>query len=248
MKVALFVPCYVRAVYPAVAEASRLLLERLGVTVDVPQGQTCCGQPMANAGFEDEAAGLAGHFEDIFGAYDYVVGPSASCVAFVRGHYDRLLGNDRPRRCASEGRVYEVCEFVHDVIRPAALDVSFPHKVSLQNSCHGVRLMHLSAPSELNVPHYNKLMNLLSLVRDIEVAEPERPDECCGFGGMFAVEEADVSACMGLDKVRRHMKTGAEYIVGADCSCLMHQSGIIAREKFPIKTLHVAQILAGCAE
>lgn len=203
---------------------------------------------MANAGFEHEALKLAAHFDELFSAYDYVVGPSASCVAFVRGHYDRLLGHSHPHHCPTEGRVYEVCEFVHDILAPSALDVSFPHRVSLQNSCHGVRLMHLSSPSELNIPHYNKLKNLLSLVRDIEVVEPERPDECCGFGGMFSVEEADVSACMGLDKVRRHIATGAEFIVGADCSCLMHQGGIIDREHLPIKTLHVAQILAGGAE
>lgn len=108
--------------------------------------------------------------------------------------------------------------------------------------------MHLSAASELNIPHYNKLKNLLSLVRDIEVVEPERCDECCGFGGMFAIEETDVSACMGHDKVHRHLATGAEYIVGADCSCLMHQTGIIEREHLPIKTLHVVQVLAGAAE
>lgn len=247
MKVALFIPCYVQALYPEVAEASQRLLEQLGVEVDVPRRQTCCGQPMANAGFEEKAAGLATHFETIFAGYDYVVGPSASCVAFVRGHYDRLLGADRPQRCESEGRVYEICEFVHDVLKPKKLNVSFPHKVSLQNSCHGVRLMHLSAASELRVPYYNKLRDLLSLVDDIEVVEPERRDECCGFGGMFAIEETEVSACMGLDKVKRHIATGAEYIVGADCSCLMHQGGIIDREKLPIKTLHLVQILSGSA-
>lgn len=248
MRVALFIPCYVQAIYPDVAEASRRLLEQLDVKVDVPEDQTCCGQPMANAGFEEEARGLASHFETLFTIYDYVVGPSASCVAFVREHYDRLLGKDRPYRRESKGRVYEICEFVHDVLRPQSLNVSFPHKVSLQNSCHGVRLMHLSAASELNIPHYNKLKNLLSLVRDIEVVEPERCDECCGFGGMFAIEETDVSACMGHDKVHRHLATGAEYIVGADCSCLMHQTGIIEREHLPIKTLHVVQVLAGAAE
>ena len=241
MQVALFIPCYVNAVFPEVGMASLHLLEQLGVDVVYPKGQTCCGQPMGNAGFEDEARHLAEHFEKVFGQYDYVVGPSASCVSFVRDHYDRLV----PHRCSAQGRVFEICEFIHDVIRPTHLDVSFPHKVSIQNSCHGVRLLGLSSPSERNVPYYNKLRNLLSLVHDIEIVEPERRDECGGCGGMFAVEEHAVSGQMGRDKVMRHVNTGAEYIVGADCSCLMHQNGIIAREKLNIKTLHIAQILSG---
>lgn len=241
MRVALFIPCYINAVYPEVGVASLRLLEQLGLEVDYPSGQTCCGQPMGNAGFEDEARGLAQRFEHLFADYDYVVGPSASCVSFVRDHYDRLTGHE----CHSSRHVYEICEFVHDVVRPTHLDVSFPHRVSLQNSCHGVRLLGLSSPSERVIPYFNKLRDLLNLVRDIEVVEPERPDECCGFGGMFAIEEHAVSGQMGRDKVRRHVATGAEYIVGADCSCLMHQRGIIEREHLPIKTLHIAQILSG---
>ena len=225
MKIGLFIPCYINAVYPQVGVASFKLLKSLGVDVDYPLDQTCCGQPMANAGFENEAVELARRFDQLFEKYDYIVGPSAS-------------------RCASEGKVYDICEFIHDVVKPTSLQASFPHKVSIQNSCHGVRLMHLSSPSELNIPYYNKLRDLLSLVKDIEIVEPERPDECCGFGGMFAVEEHAVSGQMGRDKVQRHLATGAEYIVGADSSCLMHQNGIIARENFPIKTIHIVEILA----
>lgn len=242
MQVALFIPCYVNAVFPEVGMASLHLLQQLGVDVVYPKGQTCCGQPMGNAGFEQEARHLAEHFQALFGQYDYVVGPSASCVSFVRDHYNALLSD---HTCEAQKGVYEICEFIHDVIRPTKLNVSFPHKVSIQNSCHGVRLLGLSSPSERNVPYYNKLRNLLSLVDGIEIVEPERRDECCGFGGMFAVEEHAVSGQMGRDKVMRHVNTGAEYIVGADCSCLMHQNGIIAREKLNIKTLHIAQILSG---
>lgn len=198
---------------------------------------------MANAGFENEAAGLARRFDDLFKDYDYIVGPSASCVVFVRDNYGRLLKEEK-HRCASEGKIYDICEFIHDIVKPTSLKAKFSHKVSLQNSCHGVRLLHLSAPSELNIPYYSKLRDLLSLVEGIEVVEPERKDECCGFGGMFSVEEDAVSVQMGHDKVHRHLATGAEYIVGADSSCLMHQSGIIAREKLPIKTLHIVEILA----
>lgn len=246
MKVGLFIPCYVNAVFPEVGMASLHLLQQLGLDVEYPERQTCCGQPMGNAGFESEARPLARHFEEVFRGYDYVVGPSTSCVSFVRDHYGRLLPEGS--RCQSEGRVMEICEFVHDVVRPQSLGVRFPHKVSLQNSCHGVRLLGLSSASELNVPHFSKLRDLLGLVEGCEVVEPERPDECCGFGGMFAVEEHAVSGQMGRDKVHRHVATGAEFIVGADCSCLMHQRGIIEREHLPIRTLHIAQILAGEVE
>ena len=154
MKVGLFVPCYINAVYPQVGVASFKLLKSLGVDVDYPIDQTCCGQPMANAGFENEAHDLAKRFDRLFENYDYVVGPSASCVVFVRDHYGNLLAKES-HRCATEEKIYDICEFIHDVVKPASLQASFPHKVSIQNSCHGVRLMHLSSPSELNVPYYN---------------------------------------------------------------------------------------------
>lgn len=242
-KIGLFIPCYINAVYPEVGVASYKLLKSLGLDVDYPLDQTCCGQPMANAGFENESVKLAVRFDSLFEKYDYIVGPSASCVVFVRDNYGRLLKEEK-HRCQSEGKIYDICEFIHDVVKPTSLKASFPHKVSIQNSCHGVRLMHLSAPSELNIPYYNKLRDLLSLVQGIEIVEPERPDECCGFGGLFGVEEHAVSGQMGRDKIRCHMETGAEYIVGADSSCLMHQNGIIARDKLPIKTKHIVEILA----
>lgn len=243
MKVGLFIPCYINAVYPNVGIASYKLLKSLGVDVDYPLDQTCCGQPMANAGFEDESVKLASRFDKLFEGYDYIVGPSASCVVFVRDNYGRLLAKEE-HRCASEERIYDICEFIHDIIKPEKLNARFPHRVSLQNSCHGVRLMKLSSPSELNIPYFNKLRDLLSLVDGIEVVEPEHPDECCGFGGMFSVEEHAVSGQMGRDKLKHHMDTGAEYITGADSSCLMHQQGIINREKYPIKTIHIVEILA----
>ena len=243
MKVGLFVPCYINAVYPQVGVASYRLLTRLGVEVDYPLDQTCCGQPMANAGFEDEASRLALRFDELFRQYDYIVGPSASCVAFVKENHPGILSH-AGHVCQSAAKIYDICEFVHDVVRPATLHASFPHKVSIHNSCHGVRELHLSAPSERNIPYYNKLRNLLQLVEGIEVFEPSHVDECCGFGGMFAVEEQAVSVCMGRDKVKDHMATGAEYITGADSSCLMHMEGVIGREHLPIKTIHIVEILA----
>ncbi len=242
MKIGLFIPCYINAIYPGVGVASYKLLTSLGLDVDYPLDQTCCGQPMANGGFEKDSTELVKRMEGLFEKYDYVVGPSASCVVFVKEHYPRLL-NREEHACISS-RIYEICEFLHDVVKVDKLNASFPHKVSIHNSCHGERLLHLSSPSELMIPRYSKLRDLLSLVKDVEVFEPKRVDECCGFGGMFSVEEPVTSVCMGQDKVHDHMSTGAEYITGADSSCLMHMEGIIRREKLPIKTIHVVEILS----
>ena len=237
MKVALFVPCFVNALYPEVGEASYKLLASLGLDVDYPLEQTCCGQPMGNAGYEKDAEPLARRMEELFAQYDYVVGPSASCVSFVREAYPRLTHHDDKHQCLSS-RMYEICEFIHDIVK-----ARFPHKVSIHNSCHGVRLMGLSAPSELNVPYYSKLRNLLEMVEGIEIVEPERRDECCGFGGLFSIEESAVSARMGKDKVQRHIATDAEFITGADSSCLMHMTGVIEREKLAIRTKPMVEIL-----
>ncbi len=189
---------------------------------------------MGNAGYEEKASRLKERFVSLFESYDTIVAPSSSCVTFVREHYGNLFS----------GRLYEVCEYVHDVLKPSSLPGHFPHKVSLHNSCHGTRLAGLAAPSELNVPYFNKLKDLLSLIDGVEVVEPERPDECCGFGGLFSMEESPLSVKMGQDKVRRHLATGAEYIAAADSSCLMHQGGIIAVQGLPLKTIHVVEILA----
>ena len=242
MKVGLFIPCYISALSPRVASASYELLVRLGCDVEYPLDQTCCGQPMANAGFEQDARPLAERMNALFARYDYVVAPSASCVVFVREGYPRLLEHREGHACV-DSRIWEICEFIHDVVRPERLDARFPHRVSLHNSCHGVRRMGLSSPSELNVPYHSKLRDLLGMVDGIEVREPVRRDECCGFGGMFSVEENAVSCAMGRDKVRDHLSTGAEYITGADASCLMHMQGVIDHEKLPAKTIHIVEIL-----
>ena len=242
MKIGLFIPCYVNAIYPEVGVATYKLLKNLGVEVDYPLDQTCCGQPMANAGFQNEALPLARKFEALFDKYDYIVAPSASCAAFVKENYPPILEKSG-HLCQASGKIYDLCEFLHDVLKVTKLPGKFPHKVSVHNSCHGVRELHLSSASELNIPRYSKIKDLLSLVEGLEILEPQKVDECCGFGGMFAIEEPGVSVCMGQDKVNNHMATGAEYITGADSSCLMHMEGIISREKLPIKTIHVIQIL-----
>lgn len=185
---------------------------------------------------------LAEKFSQIFSPYDYVVAPSASCAAFVKTYYPHLLPADH--ECTISKITMDVVEFLHDVLRVTEVPGVFPHVVSVHNSCHGVRELGLSSPSERNIPKFNKIVDLLQMVQGITVRQPERPDECCGFGGMFSVEETAVSIRMGEDKLARHMATGAEYITGPDSSCLMHLEGIARREKKNIKFIHVAEILA----
>ena len=240
MKVGLFIPCYVDALYPEVGVSAYRLLRSLGLEVYYPEKQTCCGQPMGNAGFQGKADKLVAGFDELFRGYDYVVAPSASCAAYVKIFHPRIAGHE----CEAAGKTVDLVEFLHDVVKVKSLPSKFPHKVSLHNSCHGVRELGLSSPTERNVPKFNKIRDLLQLVDGISVFEPERPDECCGFGGMFSVEETGVSAKMGLDKLHRHMATGAEFITGPDSSCLMHMQGIAAKQHLPIKFIHVAQILS----
>ena len=242
MKIGLFIPCYVDAVYPEVGVATYKLLKHLGLDVTYPLNQTCCGQPIANAGFESMAIPLAEKFEDKFKEFDYVVAPSVSCTAFVKINYPRLL--EGKKKCETAEKCIDVITFLHDVVKVKSLPGEFPHKVSVHNSCHGVRELGLSSPSERNIPRFNKIKDLLSLVEGIEVVEPERPDECCGFGGMFSVEEKAVSERMGCDKIRRHAATGAQYVTGPDSACLMQLSASARKLGIDIGFKHVAEILA----
>ena len=246
MKVGLFIPCYVDVVYPEVGVATWKLLKHLGLDVTYPEKQTCCGQPMANAGFEKQAIPLAEKFEEKFKDFDYVVAPSVSCTAFVKINYPRLLGDGKTEahECETAKKCIDVVAFLHDVVNVNRRLGTFPHKVSLHNSCHGVRELGLSSPTEQHIDKFNKIKDLLLLVDGIDVVEPERPDECCGFGGMFSIEETAVSAQMGKDKVERHIQTGAEYITGPDCSCLMHMAGVAKKQGLDIKFKHVVEILA----
>ena len=254
MKIGLFIPCYVDAVYPEVGMATWKLLKHLGLDVTYPEKQTCCGQPMANAGFEKQAIPLAEKFEEMFKDFDYVVAPSVSCTAFVRINYPRILSGKTAQHtenasaggheCIVAAKCMDVVEFLHDVVKVDRRLGTFPHKVSLHNSCHGVRELGLSSPSEQHVAKFNKIKDLLQLVDSIDIVEPERPDECCGFGGMFSVEETAVSAQMGKDKLERHIQTGAEYVTGPDCSCLMHMAGVAKKQGLKIQFKHVVEILA----
>lgn len=245
MPVALFVPCYIDQFFPDVAISTLELLESLGVDVDYPPGQTCCGQPMANTGCADDAAPVARHVVRIFADYDAVICPSGSCTAMIRHHYAEYFDDEDAGFNKVTSRTFELCEYLHDELRTDHLDVSFPHRVSLHQSCHGLRELRLGASSESMVPRVDKVRTVMNLVRDIDWREPIRTDECCGFGGTFAVNEADVSASMGRDRVADHLQADSQVIASADMSCLMHMQGIIRRQEDPIHVMHVAQILAG---
>jgi len=242
MEVALFVPCYVDQFYPRVGLASAALLERFGVKVQFPEAQTCCGQPMSNSGFFDDARPLARKMLDVFAGFEYVVCPSGSCTSMVRNHYQTLLP-DEPRLDSLRTRTFELCEFLHDVLKVSPAG-RFPHRVGLHNSCHGLRELRLGSGSERLVAPFNKVRALLDKLEGIELVQLSRDDDCCGFGGTFAVAEEAVSCAMGRDRIADHERAGAEIVTGADVSCLMHLEGLLRREKKPLRVMHVAEVLA----
>ena len=234
MRVALFVPCYIDQFYPQVAVASLELLEKLGCEVVVPADQTCCGQPMANSGFASSTEGCDANFSQNFEGFDYIVGPSGSCVLHLKEHHP----SEKIR-----ASVYEICEFLTDVLKVTSLSAKFPHRVGLHQSCHGQRGLHLSSMSERNEKPFSKLQDLLAMIDGIEVVLPLREDECCGFGGTFCVTEEAVSVKMGQDRINAHNANAVDYIIGVDTSCLMHMEGILRRQGSKVQVKHIVEIL-----
>lgn len=201
---------------------------------------------MANSGCHQEAAATEALFVRNFAGFDYVVGPSGSCVHHVREHLTAIEQTDAV--CEVRGRTIGLVEFLHDILKVEAFPwAHFPHRVDYHHGCGTLRALGHARPSELNLPAFSKPYDLLGMVKGIELVEPARPDECCGFGGTFSVNEPAVSTKMGYDKVRDHARAGAEYIVSADSSCLLHQQGCAERLGLPVKFLHIAQILNGAA-
>lgn len=243
-RVGLFIPCYVDQLYPDVGLATVELLEQCGCDVDFPTAQTCCGQPMANTGCTEAAKPLARRFLEIFRDYEYVVAPSGSCVAMVRNHYHDLV-HEHPDFDAVHSKTFELCEFLTDVLKVDGFPGSFPYRVGLHQSCHGLRELRSGKSSELNVPGFNKIGRLLESLDGLQLVPLQRPDECCGFGGTFAVSEEAVSCMMGLDRLHDHEQSGTQVLTAGDMSCLMHLQGLIKRQKRPLAVMHVAQILAG---
>lgn len=240
MNVGLFIPCYVNQFYPQVAIATLELLEKLGCTVSYPMQQTCCGQPMANSGYEHLSGGCNDLFVKNFSGFDYVVCPSGSCTLHIKHH---LHAGDEQAATSIRGNAYELTEFLTDILMVEQLNATFPHKVSMHQSCHGQRGLHTSQMSELVAPPFSKPQKLLSMVKGLHQVTIDRVDECCGFGGTFCVVEESVSAKMGQDRIADHTKNNTEFITGIDMSCLMHLEGILKRQKSNIQVKHIAEIL-----
>jgi len=222
VRVALFVTCFNDTLFPGVGRAVVTVLERLGCTVEFPLEQTCCGQLHCNAGYGHEAAGLLGRFGRVFAGYDAVVSPSASCVAHVR------------ERIPDAPHVYELTEFLVDRLGVEDVGASFAHRVTLHPTCHSLRLLGIG----------DRPARLLRAVRGIELVQLEGARECCGFGGTFAIKNADTSMAMLSDKVRHVLDTRAEVCTAADTSCLMHIGGALSRGRTGVRVMHLAEILA----
>ena len=241
MKVGLFIPCYINQLYPQVGKATVELLEKLNVDIVYPSGQTCCGQPMANSGYEYESVGTCNNFVGNFKDFDYIVTPSGSCAYHVKKHYDIIPQTDDVIKVREN--VYELCDFILNVLKIKDLGASFPYKVGVHKSCHGLRGLRLGSCSEVVGKRYSYIEELLQEVKGAEIMPVKRSDECCGFGGTFAVTEEAVSVKMGKDKIKDHLESGVEVITATDTSCLMHLEGLVNRNNQPLKILHIAEIL-----
>lgn len=239
MNISLFITCFNDTLYPDTGKATVQLLERLGHSVDFPLEQTCCGQMHYNSGYQEEAIPLAERFVDIFSGAEAVVAPSVSCVAMVHEFYPKvakLTGSKEFEKRVNEliPRVYELSQFLVNKLGIDDVGAYYPHRVTYHPTCHSLRMLKIGdAP-----------LRLLRNVRGIDLVELPSSDECCGFGGTFAVKNADTSAAMLGDKIRHIKGTGAEVCASADNSCLMHIGGAMQRQRSGVKTVHLAEILA----
>jgi L-lactate dehydrogenase complex protein LldE len=239
MRVALLVTCVNDAMFPDTGRAVVTLLSRLGVDVDFPEAQTCCGQPMVNTGYLDEAVPVVRAFVSAFEGYDAIVTPSGSCAGSAR-HQHRLVAQRSGDPTLVEAvaelgpRVYELTEFLVDVLGVTDVGASFPHRVTYHPTCHSLRLLGVG----------DRPRRLLESVRGLTLVDLPGEEECCGFGGTFAMKNADVSVAMGADKARHVRETGAEVLVAGDSSCLLHIGGLLSRQRSGVRVMHLAEILA----
>jgi L-lactate dehydrogenase complex protein LldE len=246
MKIGLFIPCYIDQFYPGVGIAALELLEKSGFAVEFLSDQTCCGQPLANSGFENESKDTAELFVKNFADFDAIVMPSGSCALHVKHHYDFLEQTPAVKKVRHS--VFELGEFLFEKTKISFDQISFPFKTGIHASCHGLRGLRLGSSSELVIPEFDKIEKLLSQIKDIQLMDIKRKDECCGFGGTFAVKEPAVSTAMGLERIEDHRDAGVEVITGADMSCLMHLEGLLRRTKSNIRVVHFAEILNGSVQ
>ena len=239
MRISLFITCFNDTIFPETGRAMVRLLERLGHSVDFPLEQTCCGQMHFNTGYQREAIPLVQHFVDVFSSAEVVVAPSASCVGMVRDFYARaaeLSGDQRliEAVAALVPRVFELSEFLVKQLGIEDVGAYYPHRVTYHPTCHSLRMLHVGdAP-----------LRLLRAVRGIDLVELPNADQCCGFGGTFAIKNADTSLAMLSDKLRCILDTRAEVCAAADNSCLMQIGGALNRQRAGVRPVHLAEILA----
>ena len=232
----IFIPCFVDQLYPETGFNMVKILEKFGCTVHYNAEQTCCGQPAFNAGFWDESKAVCNKFINDFKDATYIVGPSASCVGFIRNYYGKLYDNSSLHNevKALGAKTYEFTEFLLNVLQVKDTGATFKAVATYHDSCAALRECHIkTGPREL-----------LQQVRGLELREMNDVETCCGFGGTFAVKFPGISVGMGEQKVENALATGADYIISTDLSCLMHQQGYIDNKGYSIKTRHIADVLA----
>ena len=239
MRIALFITCYNDLLFPEVGRAMVRLLQRLGHEVEFPAEQTCCGQMHFNSGYQDACIPLVERFTKVFAGYDVVVTPSGSCAAMVRHHHGVVAGlasdTGLPERVATVApRVLELSEFLVDILGVTDVGASFPHNVAFHPTCHSTRLLGVG----------DRPSRLLGAVEGLTLVDLPRSEACCGFGGTFAVKNADTSVAMGNDKADDVVASGAEVLTAGDTSCLMHIGGLLSRRRSPVRVMHLAEILA----
>ncbi len=237
MRVSLFVTCIVDQLFPEVGVAMADVLERIGCTVDFPERQTCCGQPAFNTGYHEEARQVARHFLEVFRDSEYIVVPSGSCTSMIAHHYAELF-RDEPHWLEEarrlEPRVWEFSKFLLEVAGVEDVGASLDKVVAYHDSCHALR--------ELKIKEGPR--RLLSHVKGLTLRELDNAEECCGFGGTFSVKFDEVSGGMARTKIDSIVRSGAEVVVSVDSSCLMQIQGAISRAGLPIRTMHLAEVLA----
>jgi L-lactate dehydrogenase complex protein LldE len=236
MKVQIFIPCFVDQLYPQTAFNMVKVLEKACCDVQYNTNQTCCGQPAFNAGFWNEAKQVAAKFLNDFEGTDYIVAPSASCVGFVRNYYGGLFENSSQHNNVKNisSRIFEFSEFLTDILKIENFGASLNAKATYHDSCAALRECKIKEGPR----------KLLEKVKGLELIEMAETETCCGFGGSFAVKFDAISIAMGEQKVNHALDTGAEYIISTDLSCLMHLDGYITKRNLPIRTMHIADVLA----
>lgn len=236
MVVDIFIPCFIDQFYPETGFSMVKVLEKAGVTVRYNKNQTCCGQIAFNGGFWDHAKAMGEKFIRDFKDCSHVVAPSASCVGMVRNYYDEMFYNSALHNeyRILKKNIYEITDFLVNILNVKDTGATFNHIVTWHSSCASLREYGLKNEPEI----------LLSHVRGLKLVEMEERETCCGFGGMFSVKNEPVSTAMAAHKVEMALKTGVEYIVSTDSSCLMHMQGYISKHKIPLKTIHIVDILA----